>query len=120
MPDSPVIIPDAASRFFDNYLVCLRKASIPGKQRRWYVKRVDAFIKVQNGYKIKPLSGDDIARYFEMTGRVKRLPDWQFRQCIDAIRILYCDLLATRVASEVDWHYWLDSARQLDLETAAP
>jgi integron integrase len=116
MPDSPVTTPDAASRFFDNYLACLEKAPIPGKQRRWYVKRNEDFIKAQNGLKIKALSGDDIACYFEETGRQNRLSGWQFRQCIDAIRILYCDLLATSAAREVNWRYWLDSARELDVD----
>jgi len=116
MSDYPAIVPDAASRFFDNYLECLHKASIPEKQRRWYVKRVEAFIKAQNGLKIKTLSGDDITRYFEMIGRKNRLSSWQFRQCIDAIRILYCDLLAIPAAREVDWRFWLDSARELDAE----
>ena len=69
MSDSPLIIPDAAARFFNNDLECLHKASIPRKQRRWHVKRVEDFIKAQNGHKIKTLSEDDIARYFEMMGR---------------------------------------------------
>jgi hypothetical protein len=60
MPDFPVFIPDAASRFFDNYLNCLIKASNPVKQRRWYVKRVEAFIKAQNGHEIKRLSSADL------------------------------------------------------------
>jgi len=37
------------------------------------VKRVEAFIKSQNGLKIKILSGDEIDRHFEMTGRENRL-----------------------------------------------
>jgi len=57
------------------------------KQRRWQVKRVEAFIKAQNDRKIKTLSADEINRYFEMIGRRNRLAGWQFRQCIDAIRI---------------------------------
>ena len=116
MSDSPVIIPDAASRFFDNYLECLHKASLPEKQRRWYVKRVEDFIKAQNGRKIKVLAGDDITAYFEEIGRNNRLSGWQFRQCIDAIRILYCDLLVTPAGRTVDWRYWLDSARGLDAD----
>jgi len=51
--DSSPIVPDAASRYFDNYLKCLRKAPMPGKHRRWYVKRVEEFIKAQNRHKIK-------------------------------------------------------------------
>jgi hypothetical protein len=49
-----------------------------------------------------------------MTGRQNRLPGWQFCQCIDAIRILYCDLLASPAARDVDWSYWFDSARELE------
>lgn len=116
MPDSPVSVPDAASRFFDNYLNCLIKASIPEKQRRWYVKRIEEFIKAQNGQRIKGLSDADINQYFEMIGRQNRLAGWQFHQCIDAIRILYCDLLKTHVCQNINWHYWLDSAKQLEID----
>lgn len=116
MPDSPLSIPDPVSRFFDNYLYCLVKAAIPEKQRRWYVKRVEDFIKTQNGQKIKGLLGADIDKYFDMIGRQNRLSGWQFHQCIDAIRILYCDLLKTPVCQDVNWQYWLDSARQLEVD----
>lgn len=90
MSDSPSIVPDAASRLFDDYLGCLHKASVPEQQRRWQVKRVEDFIKAQNGRKIKTLSGAVIAGYLETIGRENRLSGWPFRQCVDAIRILYC------------------------------
>ena len=38
MSDTSSVVPDSVSRFFDNYLKCLVNASIPEKQRRWYVK----------------------------------------------------------------------------------
>ena len=69
-------VPDPASRFFDNYLNCLNKASIPEKQRRWHVKRLEALIKAQNGRKIKALAAADIHHSFEMIGRQIRLPGW--------------------------------------------
>ncbi|MCM8856657.1 MAG: integron integrase [Candidatus Thiodiazotropha sp.] len=116
MNDASTIVPDPAARFFDNYLKCLIKASIPEKQRRWYVKRLETFIKAQNGNKIKGLSGIEITQYFEMIGRQNRLSGWQFHQCIDAIRILYCDLLKTPTCQAVDWQHWFDSAKQLELD----
>ena len=79
---------DAASRFFDNYLVCLDKRSVPDNHRRWYVKRVEEFINAQRGHKIKALSGAEVSGYLETLGRQNRLSGWQFSQCIDAIRIL--------------------------------
>ncbi|MEZ5541073.1 MAG: integron integrase [Pseudomonadota bacterium] len=116
MPHAPVTAPGTAARFFDNYLECLRKASIPERQRRWYVKRIEAFIKAQNGRRIKSLSGQEIATYLETLGRENRLEGWQFRQCVNAIRILYCNLLLTSAANEVDWRYWADSAQDLEAE----
>jgi len=57
------------------------------------VKRVEEFIKAQNGFKIKLISREGSDRYPEMTGRNKGLECWQFYQCIDAIRILYFQVL---------------------------
>ncbi len=108
--------PEAESRFFQHYILCLNNASIARKARRWYVKRVELFIHAQNGRKIKSLSGHDISRYFEDLGRENRLPGWQFYQCIDAIRILYCNHLKLAVCQDVDWQYWLDSAAQLEAD----
>jgi hypothetical protein len=100
---------------FDKYLNCLIKASIPEKRRRWYVKRVNEFIKAQDGRKIKTLMLIDIARHFEMIGRKNRLNGWQYQQCISAIGILYCELLKTRVCQDIDRDFWIDFARQLEL-----
>ncbi len=116
MSDSLSNMPGAASRFFDNYIICLNNAEIHETQRPWYVKRLEEFIKAQNGRKIKSLSARDITQYFETIGRKNRLSGWQFYQCIDAIQILYCNLLISKSCQEVDWHFWLDSAKQLEID----
>lgn len=80
------------------------------------MKRIEDFIKTQNGRRIKSLTGPDITAYLEMIGREMRLSGWQFRQCVDAIRILYCKLLLTPACQDVDWRYWYDSATELDTD----
>lgn len=109
----PAPTPDTASRFFDHYLRCLEQASVPERQRRWYVRHVENFIKAQNGRKIKHLAARDLQHYFEARGRDPQLQGWQFAQCVQSLRILYCGLLASPLCTEVDWAFWLDSARQL-------
>ena len=116
MPKLPIRTLGAVARFYDNYLTCLHKASVPEKQRRWYVKHVEAFIKAHSGHKIKLLTGQEVSEYLDMLGRQDRLSGWQFSQCIDAIRILYCELLLTPVCQSVDWDFWKASARQLDID----
>lgn len=87
-------VPATTSRFYANYLTCLVKASIQEKQWCWYVKRVEDFIKTQNGCKIKSLTAMEVNRYLEVIGRQNRLSGWQFGQGIHAIRIPFCDQLA--------------------------
>ena len=116
MSDSPIPAPGAVTRFYDNYLKCLDKASIPENQRRWYVKHIEAFIKAHSGHKIKSLARQELDRYLVMLGRQNQLSGWQFAQCINAIRILYCDLLSTPACQAMDWEYWENSARQLEIE----
>ncbi len=104
----------ASDRFFDKYLICLSKANINSKQRQWYVKHLEAFIKAQNGVKIKSLSSSAISNYFDALGRRKQLKSWQFIQNIHAIQILYCDLFALSLCRRIDWDYWKSSAKQLE------
>lgn len=113
MPESPGDGDPAVSRFYDNYLKCLAKANIPQNQRRWYVKHIEGFIEAQRGRGIRTLSTAGLSQYLEMLGRQERLTDWQFRQKIHAIRILYCSLLSASLCREVDWQHWLDASRQL-------
>ncbi len=88
MSDSFRSVPDPVARFFDNYLICLAKASVPEKQRRWTIKRVEAFIKTHSGHKIKSLTSQEVSGYLEMLGCENRLLGRQFGQCVHAIRIL--------------------------------
>ncbi len=47
-------------------------------------------------------------------GRNPRLEAWQFAQNVNALRILYCDLLKPDWAGSFDWQYWIDSAQELE------
>ncbi len=107
---------DSESRFFHNYILCLNRASIPEKAKRWYVKRIEQFIKAHEDRKLRSLSNEDITHYFENIGRQSNLHGWQFYQCIDAVRILYCHHLASPCCQNIDWNYWLDSAKQMDID----
>jgi integron integrase len=116
MSDNSVCISKKSARFFDGYITCLDNQRIPENQKRWYVKRIEEFIKFRSAQKLKERTCSDIEQFFTITGRLKRLAGWQFYQYVDAIRILYCQLLNSSHCKEVNWQYWLDSTRQLDSE----
>ncbi|MFA7585632.1 MAG: hypothetical protein WCY11_05460 [Novosphingobium sp.] len=106
----PLSRSDAASRFFDNCLAALHRLRTPEKQRRWYVKHVEDFIRAQNGRKIKTLLEAVVEVCLDVPGRRPGLRGWQFGQRVDAIRILFCGLVDSAVCREVDWEFWQRSA----------
>ena len=52
--------------------------------------------------------------YFDALGRSAHLADWQFRQAVDAARVLACDILAIPWAASYDWRGLSDQARSLE------
>jgi integron integrase len=98
--------------FWDQYLELLNKRGIKPMVSRWYVRRAEAFIKSLGGKKLRELTATEVDRYLENLGRKDRIEDWQFRQTVDAIRILL-QLAKAACVDEVNWEYWLNSAQNL-------
>ena len=99
-------------RFWDRYINYLVNQGIKPDACRWYVRRVEQYIEANQGRKLVQHQPADITNYFEKLGREGRLKDWQFRQCVDAIRILF-EWLDGDMRHQVDWQYWLDSTQSL-------
>jgi hypothetical protein len=113
MDDSVNIDQDAASRFWDRYINILAEQGVKENIRRWYVKRVEQYIRHYPDVRLRSHSSRHIEQYFTDLGRDGRLADWQIRQTVDAIRILFCDLLHSEPFAEVDWEYWSEASTRL-------
>ena len=104
----------AVDQFWHNYLFILEKYSIPAKGRRWYRVHVETYIAAHQGVKLKDHLPTDIDEYLTAKGRVTALPEWQFRQIADALRLLFCELVQTDWAASYDWYQWRAFARELE------
>ena len=62
----------------------------------------------------KEHEADKVQGYLEKAGRDPRTPGWLFRQLVDALQILHCDVIGLEWSRTFDWKYWLDSARELE------
>ncbi|RYD35489.1 MAG: integron integrase [Verrucomicrobiaceae bacterium] len=98
-------ISDARQRFVQ------RIAALPIKPaaRDYYVRWAESWTKAR-GHQ----SPERTRAYFDTLGRPAHLADWQFRQAVDAARILACDVLAIPWASSFDWRGLSDQARSLE------
>lgn len=104
---------ELVSRFWDNYINTLVDQEVKESVRRWYVKRVEQYIQHYPDERLRTHTAQHVVDFFTEIGREGQLSDWQFRQSVDAIRILFCCLLQSELCKTVDWKYWLDASRRL-------
>ena len=63
----------------------------------YYVRWAESWIKARGQH-----SSERTQAYFDTMGRSAHLADWQFRQAVDAARILACDVLSVPSARSFD------------------
>ncbi len=76
--------------------------------RDYYVRWAESWTKARGQQ-----SPERTRDWFDALGRSSNVADWQFRQAVDAARVLACDVLAIPWASSFDWQGLSDQARSL-------
>jgi len=109
MPAEPGV-----QRFWDRYLEVLRMFRVPDKARPWYQRHVQSFIDAHPDTRLRERTPALITAWFERLGRDTALSEWQYRQKIDAIRLLYMHLLKSPWAAGFDWARWQAEGRVLE------
>ncbi|MEA3465073.1 MAG: hypothetical protein U9R29_03565 [Thermodesulfobacteriota bacterium] len=56
---------------------------------------------------------EDVEGWLRVLGRKNDLKDWQFKQSVHAIQILFCELIKPDWAVDLDWEHWKSGATQL-------
>ena len=101
-------------RFWHNYLSILEKYSIPQKARHWYRNHAEEYISAHHAVKLQHHTPEHVDNYLNAKGRLENLQEWQFRQIVDALRLLFCELVHSDWSTEYDWYYWRAFARDLE------
>ena len=104
----------AISRFWHNYLSVLEKSGVPRVARPWYRKHVEAYVAAHSATRLTQHSSAHVDDYLAAKGRNPKLREWQFRQMVDALRLLFCELVRPAWASSYDWSHWRAFARELE------
>jgi len=107
--------PTAVDRFWERFIARARKDGVKDSAVRWYVHHAERYLKAVSGKRPAGHSPQDVTEYLEGVGRQGRIPDWQFAQIVDAVRILLRTARAA-VANEVDWGWWRHSAQSLEAQ----
>ena len=94
---------DSTSRFWDKYMSITSSYDVPERARHWYVRHVEVFITAHPGRRLGGLDGSDIDKYLDTIGRNPDIADWRFRQVVDALRIVFIDIVKSPSAANFDW-----------------
>jgi len=105
-----------AAVFWRNYASLLIKTGVSPRVVPWYRKHVEGYLRATRGKRLSQHNGTDMAEFLGMIGGHSPLQDWQIRQTVDALRILFVDLVRAPWAQQFDWAQWKDSARALEAD----
>lgn len=100
-------------QFWQRYSSICRKFRVPDKSLPWYRRHVQAFIDRYPNTRLQAQSVENLQVWFEELGRNAELTDWQYRQKVDALRLLFCHMLRAQQALEFDWGRWAIAGQPL-------
>ena len=87
---------------------------IPERYRPWYQKHVEQFIAFQSDIRLKQRYAEDIQNWFQSLGHQPQISAWMFRQKVDALRLLYGQLLKSSWSGRFDWDFWAYGSKPLE------
>jgi integrase len=105
---------DGAPSNWDRYLDLLARRGVPEKMRLWYIRRVEGFLKARRPASLSQVTAEEITGYLQEVSAQAQLADWQFRQLVDALQLLFVDLAQCPAGKVVDWDWWKAGGRPLD------
>lgn len=101
-------------RFWDHFIAYVGKKGIKDHVVRWYVRRAEQYISASSNQPLAQHTARHVEQYLRGIGGKHQLQPWQFRQVVEALQILFVDLVGAAWAGHFDWAYWLASARELE------
>lgn len=103
----------STSHFWDKYIAKTARYGIKPSAAIWYVRHVENYIKHHKTRRLKHHTAYDVEKYLKVKGRNPRLLDWQFKQIITALRILFIDVMRLSWADNFQWESYQAMAASL-------
>jgi len=94
------------------YFAQLRHQKLSPDRARWYVKRVEFYLKAI-AIPVEEQNVEDLVQYLNTVSQSGRVSDWQFQQVVQALRLLLRDTAKLPWAKEFPWGFWEELATSL-------
>ena len=97
------------ARFWDKYIEKTKAYTKKSTVSRWYVKRAEQYIRAHGNITLAQHTPEVVKDYLNMIGGNQKLEDWQIRQIVDALKILFVDMVRPAWCHEFPWDDWKES-----------
>jgi len=104
---------NSESRFWDKYIEKSKAYDLKPVVVQWYVRHVETYIKHYDALRLKQHTPNEITAYIDLIGRNRRYKDWHVCQIINALNILFTDILQLDWALSFAWDDYIDSVQQV-------
>ena len=101
------------SRFWDKFIYKTTCYNIKPDVARWYVRHAESFIKSQHK-RLALQTAEDVEKCLTEKGRNQFLQDWQFRQIVTALKILFTEMVTVDWSTGFAWDEWIENAQTLE------
>ncbi|MCP3663513.1 MAG: integron integrase [Gammaproteobacteria bacterium] len=99
--------------FWSRYNDLLKLFRIPVRTIPWFRRHIEIFIDEHPNTRLKEHTVESVETWLSNLGRNPHIDEWQFRQKVDALRLLFCHCLKLPWSNQVEWEYWLSGAKTL-------
>ena len=84
------------SRFWEKYIDKSKVYGVKPHLLKWYIRHAETYIKAHKQVRLVTHTPELVEQYLRDKGRNTRQQDWQFKQIIDALKILFVEVLLSR------------------------
>ena len=109
---------DKIARFWDIFIEKTKRYGIKDKAVRWHVRHAERYIKAHEGIRLSAHTPQHVEDYLAQMARVPQLQDWQYKQIIKSLQILFVDMVQAEWASTFPWQDRIDDASALSPDHA--
>jgi len=117
MGQQAACMPDPA--LWDRFLTILSKKFKTSARVRWTVIRAENYLRADRERPFCARDATHVSAYLAGVAERGKVSDWQFRQIIEALEILFVEAMQAPWATGVDWRYWYRRAAAIDTPKAA-
>ena len=107
------MIDQSDSRFWDKYIAVSKLYKVRDSALRWYVRFAEQYIRAHEGLPLDQHAAEQVENYLQEKSRNSNLESWQFRQLVQALEILFVEIVGHAWAREYRWQDWSATADTL-------